>query len=81
MNLVKEVYPNVPIYGVGLSLGGATAYHLHLRNPEIFDGTILVAPALSPSADSVSNFSTISFLGGLFGTFLPKSLRIFNIKA
>ena len=32
MKFVKEMYPNIPHYGVGLSLGGATAYHLSRRH-------------------------------------------------
>lgn len=49
MQLIKKIYPKVPLFGVGLSLGGATAYHLSLRHKNLFDGTVLMAPALKPS--------------------------------
>lgn len=36
VQLVKEIYPNLPIYGMGLSLGGGTAYHLSLKHKDLF---------------------------------------------
>lgn len=32
MKVTKDIYPTLPVYGVGLSLGGAVAYHLSLKH-------------------------------------------------
>jgi alpha-beta hydrolase superfamily lysophospholipase len=48
INLSKEVYPETPFYAVGLSLGGGTAYHLGLKHKKMFEGSVLMAPALAP---------------------------------
>jgi acylglycerol lipase len=56
MQQVRQVYPHQPIFGVGLSLGGATAYHLSLKHKELFTGTVLMAPALMPSAEDATSF-------------------------
>lgn len=49
-SMVKEVrrlYPNVPLYLVGESMGGAvTIVAMTGRNPPIVDGVILIAPAV-----------------------------------
>jgi len=44
---------------MGLSLGGATAYHLVLRNKQLFDGTVLMAPALMPSMKLTDKIGTV----------------------
>jgi acylglycerol lipase len=46
---LKEVMPKyekLPKFALGLSMGGMTAYHLTLEDPNLFDGVILMAPAL-----------------------------------
>ena len=48
INLSKDVYPETPFYAVGLSLGGGTAYHLGLKHKKMFEGSVLMAPALAP---------------------------------
>jgi alpha-beta hydrolase superfamily lysophospholipase len=40
------MYPNLPKFALGLSLGGLTSYYLTLENPHLFDGAILMAPAI-----------------------------------
>ena len=46
VQLVAPLYENVPRFALGLSMGGMTAYYLTLQNPKLFDGAILMAPAL-----------------------------------
>ena len=52
-------------------MGGMTAYHLSLKNPKLFDGVILMAPALK---NSINGFliGMTSFLK----TLLPKKSRL-----
>ena len=40
------MYQGLPRFVIGLSMGGLTAYHLTLEDPKLFDGAILMAPAL-----------------------------------
>lgn len=56
VKLVKDMYPGTPLFGVGLSLGGAIAYHLSLKQKNLFDGTVLMAPALMPSYLHAAHF-------------------------
>ena len=56
------MYPSVPIYGLGQSLGGAVAYHLSLKHKKLLNGTVLMAPALKPPLQvPASTFSFINF--------------------
>lgn len=44
---VRRLYPNVPLYVVGESMGGAvTIVAMTGRNPPVVDGVILIAPAV-----------------------------------
>ena len=80
MDMVKKMYPSLPIYGVGLSLGGATAYHLSRKYPKMFDGTVLMAPALTPPPELIGKFNTVSTVLGVLSFFLPSHLKIGTIK-
>lgn len=42
---IKNLYPNLPLYLLGLSMGGLTSYHLSLKYSKLFSGAILMAPA------------------------------------
>jgi len=47
VDLLREQYPNTPLYIAGESMGGAVALLTHARHPELdIDGTILLAPAV-----------------------------------
>ena len=46
VRMMKKEYEGVPMFALGLSMGGMTTYHLSLRDPTLFEGTILMAPAL-----------------------------------
>ena len=46
----------------------------------MFDGTVLMAPALSLSAEAAPKFSTYSLLASLFGWAIPNSYKVTNMK-
>ena len=77
---MKGLYPDLPVYGVGLSLGGATAYHLSLKNKSLFEAIVMMAPALGYSVDFSNKSSLAAMMIGLFGKLLPSSLGLFNIS-
>ena len=76
IRLTKDIYPNVPLYGVGLSLGGAVAYHLSLKNRQMFNGTVLMAPALKPSMQHEQYHNFLLHLASFAEAVLPSELRI-----
>jgi pimeloyl-ACP methyl ester carboxylesterase len=43
---LRRQNPDVPLFLVGESLGGALALRLAARNPDLYDGLILAAPAI-----------------------------------
>lgn len=42
----KRMYPELPMFLLGLSMGGLVAYFLGLRHRELFSGVIMMAPAI-----------------------------------
>ena len=46
-NVNKLYRSNIPKFITGLSFGGLTAYMLALKYPQLFNGSIFYAPALS----------------------------------
>lgn len=68
---VKDVYPELPMFSTGLSMGGMTAYFLSLRNKEMFKGAILMAPAIK----NIAGGFLVNLVFGL-ATLLPKSFRL-----
>ena len=46
VEITKERYPNLPIFLLGESMGGAISVILALKRPELYRGLILLAPAL-----------------------------------
>ena len=62
-------------------MGGGVVYHLSRRNPTIFDGTILMAPALMPAADQKGKMGLMKGVLNTLQLFLPNSLRLFPIDA
>ena len=45
-SIVMPMYKGLPKFVMGLSMGGMASYHLTLADPHLFDGAILMAPAL-----------------------------------
>lgn len=66
-----KIYPNLPIFAMGLSMGGMTCYYLSLRNPSLFKGVIMMAPAIK----NVMGGALIGLVTGI-ARFLPKSTRL-----
>lgn len=53
MHKVKPRYAEeVPVFCLGLSMGGLASYYLTLTHPHLFDGAILMAPALKNQISS-----------------------------
>lgn len=52
-------------------MGGMTVYYLTLENPNLFDGAILMAPALKNMLGGL-----VIKLTGFLGTVLPRKTRL-----
>ena len=65
---VKEMYPNLPAFALGLSMGGMTSYYLSLRYKHLFRGVIMMAPAIK----NIVGGYLISFVNGLASLFHKK---------
>jgi alpha-beta hydrolase superfamily lysophospholipase len=59
--MIENIYPKIPIFLMGLSMGGLTCYKMGLENPDRFKGIILMAPALKGLKES----KLIDIIGGL----------------
>ena len=66
VELIKELYPNKPIFIGGHSMGGLITYRLTLENKNICNGSIYLAPALK---SLVGNF--VTSIGILLGKVIP----------
>lgn len=66
-----KMYPELPKFVLGISMGGLTAYHLSLRHPDFFKGAILMAPALK---NNVNNF--LVGLSAFMKKILPQDTRL-----
>jgi acylglycerol lipase len=47
VNQLKKLYPTLPFFSMGLSMGGMATYYLTLQNPKLFAGAVMMAPAIS----------------------------------
>jgi len=52
-------------------MGGATAYHLVLRNKQLYSGAVLMAPALMPSMKFKDNIGTVVNAINILEMFFP----------
>lgn len=52
-------------------MGGMTSFHISLENPTLFDGVVLMAPALKNSVGG-----TIVKAAKLLGSFLPEKTKL-----
>jgi acylglycerol lipase len=47
VNQLKKLYPTLPFFSMGLSMGGMATYYLTLHHQELFVGAVMMAPAIS----------------------------------
>ncbi len=71
LSIVLPLYLNTPKFALGLSMGGMTAYKLTLKDPKLFDGTILMAPALKNNIGGGLVLAT-----KILGTILPDKMKL-----
>ncbi|KAG9449742.1 hypothetical protein H6P81_009707 [Aristolochia fimbriata] len=64
-------YKSIPSFLVGESMGGAVALKIHLKQPQKWDGAILLAPMCKIADDMVPPLLVKQFLIGI-AKFLPK---------
>ena len=65
------MYKDLPRFVLGLSMGGLTAYHLSLADPTLFDGVILMAPAMMNSVRRA-----LVSLTKVFSKIMPEKMRL-----
>lgn len=70
-DLYRENGLKLPQYALGLSMGGMTVYHLSYRYPDLFNGVILMAPALKHNLPGI-----VAPLTSFISKILPKSTRL-----
>jgi acylglycerol lipase len=46
VGMMKNLYPNLPFFSTGLSMGGMATFYLTHENPNDFRGAIMFAPAI-----------------------------------
>lgn len=51
VEMIMKLYPNVPLFISGCSLGGMTSFMLGLRNSKRYRGVIFLAPAIKDNED------------------------------
>lgn len=70
---IKETpaYHGIPSFLLGESMGGAVALKVHLKQPNLWDGAILLAPMCKIADDVVPSWPVTQFLIGI-SKLLPK---------
>lgn len=70
-HMMKDLYPKVPLFCLGLSMGGLTCYHISLTHRHLFEGSILMAPAFKNVAPKwkIDLFNVLERI-------IPKKLKI-----
>ena len=78
LKIVMPMYKGLPKFALGLSLGGLTSYYLTLADPKLFDGAILMAPAIMNSkAGLLGDIGKFGIKVGLrIVKFMPEKLRL-----
>ena len=71
VGLVKKIYPLLPFFCLGLSMGGMSTYYLTLRYPKLFKGAIMMAPALK---NQVGDF--VVGLASVLKKVLPENTKL-----
>lgn len=70
VDIMKEKYPDVPIFLYGHSMGGALVIFTAQERPSLFKGVLLSAPYIAPSPDTATPFKV--FLAKMIVHILPK---------
>ena len=73
IELIKPYYKDLPLFCLGQSMGGLTAYRLSLQQPNLYQGVIMMAPALKKNISKfvVGLIRTLKFL-------LPEHMKMTN---
>jgi acylglycerol lipase len=53
VDIVKGLYPTLPFFSMGLSMGGMATYYLTLNYPNLFTGAVMMSPAISLEAEQL----------------------------
>uniref|UniRef100_A0A2C9L765 Serine aminopeptidase S33 domain-containing protein n=1 Tax=Biomphalaria glabrata TaxID=6526 RepID=A0A2C9L765_BIOGL len=69
IDLVKQNFPDVPVFIIGHSMGGAVSILAAMDRPEYFTGVVLIAPCVTPEQDTVGPVKI--FLGKLVAKIVP----------
>ncbi|CAL1535155.1 unnamed protein product [Lymnaea stagnalis] len=67
---VSKQFPNVPIFIVGHSMGGAVSIVAALDRPDYFTGVVLIAPCVTPEQDTAGPIKI--FFGKLASRIMPQ---------
>ncbi|XP_059140791.1 monoglyceride lipase-like [Physella acuta] len=70
IDTIKKEFPNVPVFIIGHSMGGAVAILAALDHPEYFRGVVLIGPCVTPEQDTVGPVRI--FLGKIASRIIPQ---------
>lgn len=65
--ITRQRFPDVPVFLLGESMGGAVAYYVYNRMPSLFRGVVFVCPMCKISDDMLPHPLLIRFLKWLVG--------------
>lgn len=72
---VEALYPDIPKFAIGASLGGLLLYHLALRQPERFAGVVLISAMIKPMVGSL-----LCTIAATISKLLPKAKCLAPIR-
>lgn len=64
--MMRHMYPELKFFCLGLSMGGLASYYLTLTHRHLFEGAILMAPALK---NQIGSF--LVSVSGMLRSLLP----------
>uniref|UniRef100_A0A0B7B547 Serine aminopeptidase S33 domain-containing protein n=1 Tax=Arion vulgaris TaxID=1028688 RepID=A0A0B7B547_9EUPU len=70
IEMVKKKYPNLPVFLIGHSMGGAISILSGFDHPDYFAGIVLISPAVTPQQDTVGPVRI--FFGKLLARVFPQ---------
>jgi alpha-beta hydrolase superfamily lysophospholipase len=68
---VRFNYPKLPFFCLGLSMGGMTTYYLTLKYKYLFEGAIMMAPAIK---NNIGGF--LVTMVKAIGSILPGGMKL-----
>jgi acylglycerol lipase len=77
---MRNIYPGVPLFVGGQSLGGLTAYHMSLRHPEWFKGAVLLTPAIVPAIQHSNKIQALVNILQIAAFLLPNDARVIKVE-